>query len=151
MWVFGGSSGGIRNEKRSQRTISKPAASISRPVLTLMARWNLASLERRSQLARFVRRDAAHLPADLRETLFERLVDQPYRLIVDWLRQRLPDSEPAPDLYPLALILVEPMGSYRAIRQTFDRVPDDIDDERFIAAWVQTALALARHYGLEGA
>lgn len=43
------------------------------------------------------------------------------------------------------------MGSYRSIRQTFDRVPDDIDDERFIAAWVQTALALARHYGLEGA
>jgi AcrR family transcriptional regulator len=119
--------------------------------LTLMARWNLASLERRSQLARFVRRDAAHLPADLRETLFERLVDQPYRLIVDWLRQRLHDSEPAPDLYPLALILVEPMASYRSIRQTFDRVPDDIDDERFIAAWVQTALALARHYGLEGA
>lgn len=36
-------------------------------------------------------------------------------------------------------------------RQTFDRVPDDIDDERFIAAWVQTALALARHYGIEGA
>jgi AcrR family transcriptional regulator len=119
--------------------------------LTLMARWNLASLERRSQLSRFVRRDAARLPADLRETLFERLVDQPYRLIVDWLRQRLPDSEPAPDLYPLALILVEPMGSYRSIRQTFDRVPDDIDDERFIAAWVQTALALARHYGIEGA
>ena len=119
--------------------------------LTLMARWNLASLERRSQLTRFVRRDSARLPADLRETLFERLVNQPYRLIVDWLRQRLPDSQPAPDLYPLALILVEPMGSYRSIRQTFDRVPDDIDDDRFIAAWVQTALALARHYGIEGA
>jgi AcrR family transcriptional regulator len=119
--------------------------------LTLMARWNLASLERRAQLSRFVRRDAARLPLDLRDTLYDRLVDQPYGLVVDWLRQRLPDSERAPDLYPLALILVEPMASYRSIRQTFDRVPDDIDDERFIAAWVQTALALARHYGIEDA
>src|SRR5918992_1148197 len=32
-----------------------------RAELTLMARWNLASLERRSELARFVRRDAARL------------------------------------------------------------------------------------------
>jgi AcrR family transcriptional regulator len=118
--------------------------------LTLMARWNLASLERRSQLSRFVRRDAARLPTDLRDTLYDRLVDQPYGLVVDWLRSRLPDSEPAPDLYPLALILVEPMASYRTIRQTFGRVPGDVDDERFIVAWVQTALALARHYGIEG-
>jgi hypothetical protein len=43
------------------------------------------------------------------------------------------------------------MAAYRSIRQTFGRVPDDIDDERFIAAWVQTALALARLYGIEGA
>jgi hypothetical protein len=43
------------------------------------------------------------------------------------------------------------MAAYRSIRQTFGRVPDDIDDERFIAAWAQTALALARHYGIEGA
>jgi AcrR family transcriptional regulator len=119
--------------------------------LTLMARWNLASLESRTQLSRFVRRDAARLPPDLRDTLYDRLVDQPYGLVVDWLRQRLPDPEQAPDLYPLALILTEPMASYRSIRQTFGRVPDDIDDERFIAAWVQTALALARHYGIEGA
>jgi AcrR family transcriptional regulator len=118
--------------------------------LTLMARWNLSSLERRSQLSRFVRRDAARLPTDLRDTLYDRLVDQPYGLVVDWLRERLPNAERAPDLYPLALILVEPMGSYRSIRQTFGRVPDDIDDERFIAAWVQTALAVARHYGIEG-
>jgi AcrR family transcriptional regulator len=118
--------------------------------LTLMARWNLASLERRSQLSRFVRRDAARLPTDLRDTLYDRLVDQPYGLVVDWLRERLPNRERAPDPYPLALILVEPMASYRSIRQTFGRVPDAIDDERFIAAWVQTALAVARHYGIEG-
>jgi hypothetical protein len=30
-------------------------------------------------------------------------------------------------------------------------VPDDIDDERFIASWVDTTLAVARRYGLETA
>src|SRR5919106_371454 len=62
--------------------------------------------------------------------------------VLDMLRQRLPDDGPAPDLSPLALILVEPMASYRSIRHTFGRVPDDIDDERFVAAWVDTALAV---------
>jgi AcrR family transcriptional regulator len=118
-----------------------------RAELTLMARWNLTSLERRSQLARFVRRDGARLPPELRDTLYERLVAQPYALIVDWLRQRLPESDA--DLYPVALILVEPMASYHSMRQTFGRVPDEIDDERFVAAWVETALAVARHHGID--
>lgn len=45
-----------------------------RAELTLMARWNLGSLERRSELARFVRRDAARLAPELRDPLYERLV-----------------------------------------------------------------------------
>jgi AcrR family transcriptional regulator len=118
-----------------------------RAELTLMARWNLASLERRSQLTRFVRRDGTRLPPELRDTLYERLVAQPYGLIVDWLGQRLPASDA--DLYAIALILVEPMASYRSIRQTFGRVPDGLDDERFVAAWVETALAVARHHGVD--
>jgi hypothetical protein len=30
----------------------------------------------------------------------------------------------------------------------FGRVPGEIDDERFVEAWVQTALAVAARYGL---
>ena len=45
MWVLGGSSGGIRNANRSQRSISNPAASISRSVSR--ARWQPP--ERRGQ------------------------------------------------------------------------------------------------------
>jgi hypothetical protein len=98
-----------------------------------------------------VRRDAARLPPDLRDTLYDRLVDQPYGLVVDWLRHRLPDSERAPDLYPLALILVEPHGVVPLDPADVRSRSRYIDDERFIAAWVQTALAPARHYGIEGA
>ena len=60
-----------------------------RAELTLMARWNLTSLERRSELARFVRRDAARLPAELRDKLYERLVGRPYEQLVTWLESRL--------------------------------------------------------------
>jgi len=41
------------------------------------------------------------------------------------------------------------MSAYRSMRQTFGRVPDDIDDERFIAGWVEATLAVARRYGLD--
>jgi AcrR family transcriptional regulator len=118
-----------------------------RAELTLMARWNLTSLENRSQLARFVRRDAERLPPDLRDELYERLVARPYEQIVTWLRQRLPDLPQGADLHALALVLIESMSAYHSLRRTFGRAPDDVDDERFVAAWVDTALAVTTRFG----
>jgi AcrR family transcriptional regulator len=121
-----------------------------RAELTLMARWNLASLERRSQLAKLLRRDAGRLPADLLDEIYVRIVERPYEQIVRWLAERFEAAgKPAPDLYALALVLTEAMSSYRFMQQTFGRVPDGIDDERLIAAWVDTALAVAARHGLE--
>ena len=119
-----------------------------RAELTLLARWNLGSLERRSALARFVRRDAARLPPELREELYERLVGRPYEQIVTWLQDRFTDAPEPPDLHALALVLVESISAYDSLRRTFGRTPDDVDDERFIAAWVEAALAVARRYGI---
>jgi AcrR family transcriptional regulator len=119
-----------------------------RAELTLLARWNLGSLERRSELARFVRRDAARLPPELRDELYERLVGRPYEEIVTWLESRFKGAE-HPDLHALALVLVESISAYHSMRRTFGRTPDDVDDERFIAAWTETALAVVRRYGLE--
>jgi AcrR family transcriptional regulator len=119
-----------------------------RAEFTLMARWNLASLERRSELARFVRRDAARLPADLRNELYDRLVGRPYEQVVTWLESRFDDAAEPPDLHALALVLIESLSAYHSMRSTFGRTPGDVDDERFIAAWVETALAVARHVGL---
>lgn len=120
-----------------------------RAELTLMARWNLASLERRSELARFVRRDAAALPPELRDELYERLVGQPYEQVVGWLDGRFDRAPERPDLHALALVLIESMSAYHSMRRTFGRAPDDVDDERFIEAWVETALAVARRFGVD--
>jgi AcrR family transcriptional regulator len=120
-----------------------------RAEFTLLARWNLGSLERRSALARFVRRDMALLPPDLRDELFDRLVAQPYERIVGWLHARFAGAADRPDLPALALVLVESISAYHSLRRTFARTPDSVDDERFIAAWTETALAVARRYGID--
>lgn len=120
-----------------------------RAELTLLARWNLASLDRRAPLTRFVYREGDRLPPKLRRKLYERLVELPYSQIVSWLRSRV-DAAGAeePDLHALALIMIEPMSSYRTIEQLFGRAPGDVDDERFIAAWVDVCLAYAGNIGL---
>jgi hypothetical protein len=44
---------------------------------------------------------------------------------------------------------VESISAYHAMRRTFDRTPDGVDDERFIAAWTETAVAVVRRYGTD--
>jgi AcrR family transcriptional regulator len=121
-----------------------------RAELTLMARWNLASLDRRAQLARFVHREGDRLPAPLRRKLYHRLVERPYTQVVAWLRGRLHDAGARePDLHALALIMVEPMSSYRSLQQLFGRLPGEVDDERFVDTWVEVCLTYARSLGLD--
>lgn len=117
-----------------------------RSELQLMARWNLDSLDRRAQLSAFFRRDGDRLPDALREQLYERLVGAPYEQVVAWIRARFPAAPAETDLHALAIILVEPMSAYHTIRRAFGRVPGDVDDERFIATWVETVLAIAERW-----
>jgi AcrR family transcriptional regulator len=120
-----------------------------RAEFTVLARWNLASLDRRSALSRFVRREADLLPQRLRTKLYDRLVAKPYAEIVAWLDARFRDAAiDPPDLEALTLILIESMAAYRELDRLFGRVPAQIDDKRFIDAWVDAALAIAHRYGL---
>jgi AcrR family transcriptional regulator len=121
-----------------------------RAELTLLARWNLASLDRRADLTRFVRRDAHLLPEPVRTRLYERLVATPYALVVGWLERRFREAgvDP-PDLQTLALILIESMSAYRDLRRLFGRIPGDVDDDRFVDGWVDIALGVAARHGLD--
>lgn len=121
-----------------------------RAELTLMARWNLASLERRSELTKLLRREAQRLPPKLLDDMYQGLVERPYAQVLAWLRERFQEAgTDPPDLYPIAFVLIEAMGSYRFMHETFGRTLDNIDDERFVASWVEIALAIAAHHGLE--
>jgi AcrR family transcriptional regulator len=109
-----------------------------RAELRLLARWNLRSLADRDALTRFVLRDAEHVPDRLRRRMFDRLVERPYAQVVAWVQQRTGGAAAADtDVYALALILVESMAAYTTLRATFGRVPDGVDDDRFIDAWVE--------------
>jgi len=44
--------------------------------------------------------------------------------------------------------VIESMGAYKELNRVFGQVPADVDDDRFIAAWVDAALAVAHRYGL---
>jgi hypothetical protein len=74
---------------------------------------------------------------------------RPYEQIVAWLQGRFAGAAEPPDLHALALVLVESISAYDSLRRAFGRTPDDVDDERFIAAWAETALAVARRYGID--
>jgi len=122
-----------------------------RSELTLLARWDLASLQRRAELSRFVRREGDRLPARLRRKLYDRLVAKPYDQIFSLLRARAARAgTELPDVEAIAVLLVEGLAGYRGIRETFGRVPGDIDDEQVIAAWVDIAMATAEARGLVG-
>lgn len=120
-----------------------------RSELTLLARWNLASLERRAVLSRFVRREGDRLPPRLRDKLYARLVGIPYEHVVALLRARAARAgTELPDAQAIALILVEGLSAYRAMRETFGRVPGDVDDQAVIDTWVDIAMTLAKARGL---
>jgi AcrR family transcriptional regulator len=120
-----------------------------RAELTLLARWNLASLDRRASLTRFIYREGDRLPTELRKKLYARLVERPYSQIVSWLRGRVKEAGvEEPDLHALALIMIEPMSTYRTMQQLFGSVPGKVDDERFIETWVDVCVAYARSVGL---
>ena len=95
-------------------------------------------------------KDAGKSGKVVRTKLYDRLVARPYAEIVTWLSARFRDAgiDP-PDLDALTLILIESMGAYKELNRVFGQVPADIDDERFIAAWVDTALTVAHQYGLK--
>ena len=116
-----------------------------RAELTLLARWNLASLDRRARLIALVQREGPRLPKRLRTKLYQRLVEQPYELIVEWLRAK--DGDGTLDHHALAIVLAESMASYRTLRRTFDKTPGDVDDDRLIDTWVDLCLAFAAQRG----
>jgi AcrR family transcriptional regulator len=110
-----------------------------RAELRLLARWNLASLRDRAGMTTFLARDGEHVPAAVRRKLYAELVEQPYAQVVAWVQQRIGRAGNDVDVYALTLILVESMAAYVGLRSAFDRAPDDIDDDRYVEAWVALA------------
>src|SRR5215207_9569478 len=134
---------GLANALPISAIASKSAALDSRSLIPCYSMELLRACQ-----AGGLRRDVSRLPPELRDELYDRLVGQPYEQILDWLQSRSRDAVERPDLPALALVMVESISAYHSLRRTFGRTPDSVDDERYIAAWTETARAVARGYGI---
>ena len=121
-----------------------------RAQLTALARWNLASLARRAPLNRLLAREADRLAPSLRRKIFDGLVEQPYRIIVELLREELRDDAVEQfDLEAVVLVFIQAMAGYQLMGERFGRIVGGVDDERFVNGWVDAVLALAREAGVD--
>ena len=119
-----------------------------RAELTLMARWNLQDLENREDLYRFIRKEGDRFP-EVVASVYEHISERPLRRISDqlrgWFRSQGIDE---PDCDALVAVLVQSMAAYRAHVASFGKPPLDVDQERFVATWVDVCLAFARSRGI---
>ena len=118
--------------------------------LTLMARWNLQDLKRREDLYRFVRKEGDRFP-ELVETIYERISERPLRRTAEGLEAyfRHAGVQP-PDCEALVAVLVQSMSAYRVHEASYGRPPLGVDEERFVAMWVDICMAYAASRGVGG-
>jgi AcrR family transcriptional regulator len=120
-----------------------------RAELTLMARWNLRDLSRRRDLQRFIRMESRRFP-DLIAKIYEGLGEQPLRRVADYLRERFAEvGADVGDAEALVVVMVQTMAAYVSHEDVYGAPALDVDEERFVAAWVDLCLAYARDRGIE--
>jgi AcrR family transcriptional regulator len=119
-----------------------------RAELTLMARWNLQDLRRRHDLYRFIRREGDRFP-ELLATVYEKIGREPLQRSADYLRERFREAgAEEPDAEALVIVLVQTMSTYVSHIDVYGAPPLDVDEERFVTAWVDVCMAYARERGL---
>ena len=120
-----------------------------RAELTLMARWNLQDLLRRRELHRFLRKEGDQFP-ELVTKIYERTGEGPLRRTAEFLRARFLEAGAEPvDTEALVAVMVQTMSAYRIHEDIYGRPPLDVDEERFVQAWVDVCLAYAQSRGID--
>jgi AcrR family transcriptional regulator len=115
----------------------------------LLGRWNLHDLNRHEPLYRLIRQEGEVIPGVL-DQLRDAVHDEPHRRIAEWIRRGAEAAgSPIPDVEVLALIIAGAMGHFRTLESVYGRKPLDVDDERFLATWVEVCIAIAKHFGLD--
>ena len=116
-----------------------------RAELTLLARWILAEFDRERELCLVLEKNGAELP-DLRDRIYDEIVQVGYQLAVDYIRRFLKDVPRLGDLdaEALAAIALGATANHRRTEWTFGRTPLELDDERFVAGIVDLLTRLVQ-------
>ncbi|HEX2050521.1 MAG TPA: helix-turn-helix domain-containing protein [Actinomycetota bacterium] len=108
-----------------------------RAEMTLLARWVLQQLDREHDLVRVLEKEGDDL-RELRDRVYAELVDEGYRLGVEYFRRVLERVEGLRDVdaEALSVVALGATAGFRRSEWTFGRRPLGLDDDRFVAALV---------------
>lgn len=108
----------------------------------LIARWLLAELDRERTITHVIEREGDRLP-ELRDRMRDGVSDRGYRIAARLIERRSRTvTVQAIDHDALAVILVGAIINLRRSTWTFNQPPLGLDDERFIATFIELATAL---------
>jgi AcrR family transcriptional regulator len=112
-----------------------------RAELTLIGRVALDDLAEERTLLRVVMKEGDRVPA-LRDEFFERFVRRGYATAREYLKRTLATrGVELDDPDAVAAAIFGGLVHFHLVHTVFDRPPPDVDEDRFIAAWVDTTLA----------
>ncbi len=116
-----------------------------RAELTLLIRWGLQMLERQSDLRRVVILEGDRFPK-LKRRYREKIVDRAYEEVIAFVANAIKEQElPEVDAEAVSVVVVGALLGYRIEQDVFGRVPAGVDQDRFVAALVDTCTAFAAH------
>jgi hypothetical protein len=115
-----------------------------RAELLLTARWGLAELRREHELTRIVMKEGERFP-ELARHFREAIVMRGHRMTTEWLVrhvERAGGHVEDPDA--LASVVTDSLVGYTLQEVLFGPAPAGVDDERFLAAWVEATHAMVQ-------
>ncbi len=119
-----------------------------RAELTLVARFTLAELDQEEEIHRILDRAGDRIP-DARERMLTEVLEPAYRDLSELLQRWVNNESALEDPDAVVMLLVGGLVNLRRNRWTFGRVPLDVEDDRAIVAWVETALGVIEHFATE--
>jgi hypothetical protein len=110
----------------------------------LTARWGLAELRREHELTRIVMKEGERFP-ELSKTFQEAIVMRGHRLAAEWLTRHVErEGGHISDPDAFASVTTDSLVGYTLQEVLFGPAPAGVDEERFLAAWVDATHAMVR-------
>jgi len=107
-----------------------------RAEITLLARFGLQQIQGMRPFVRILQRDTKYVP-DLLDRYRDEVVRRGYAMAADWFRRQFKDASlPDRDYDALAVMAVGSVINFRWEEALFGVSPADLDDERFVGAFV---------------
>jgi AcrR family transcriptional regulator len=132
----------VVDDMRTQLELMPPGD--LRAELMLTARWGLAELRREHELTRIVMKEGERFP-EIAEAFREAIVMRGHRLAAEWIVryvEREGGHVDDPDAF--ASVTTDSLVGYTLQEVLFGPAPAGVDEERFLAAWVEGTHAMVR-------